>query len=176
MDNFSSHHCCSTNRKTDLHDHCPEGSDSSCKYHLDVTHNFTPYNGNKCRPFIYRKELISIFDRLISDDLLTGDFADDFQQGLDQNQNESLIGVVWSRCPKQIFCEIQHLVISVFDGFSQPNNGANRRYYLINKLRLKLGMMPLKGFDESKTFDYKTLDQKSLMNTRNNDNLIFKLI
>ena len=54
------------------------------------------------------EELNPIFTRLSKDDLLSRCL-----QGLTQNQNESVNGQLWSRCPKTKFCGVRRVCIAV---------------------------------------------------------------
>ena len=80
------------------HSYCPDGPDTWCKYKLDVINGTDVYSTNrKCLPPVFRDELLPIFCRLSSSELLKS-----FAKGLTQNQNESLNNVVWSKCSKRI--------------------------------------------------------------------------
>ena len=52
------------------HLYCPDGNDSWCKYKKDNASNTNRYDQTKCLPFVFRKELKPIFDRLSSKELL----------------------------------------------------------------------------------------------------------
>lgn len=116
------------------HRFCPKTADSWCRYQRDQTNGTVNYDRRKCIPYIFRNELKSIFDRLSSQDMLKS-----CQGGLTQNQNESINSVVWSRCPKRLFCGLHRYTISVCDAVSQFNDGSNGRYHLFKTLNVDVG-------------------------------------
>ena len=122
------------------HAYCPISDDTWCKYQKDKKLGSNSYNDKKCLPFIFRGELKPIFDRLSSDDILLS-----CQRGLTQNQNEALNGVVWSRCPKRLYCGAHRFTISVCDGITQFNDGATGRYKLYKALNFDTFENSLKG-------------------------------
>ena len=122
------------------HRYCPNTSDTWCKYHKDVLDGTNYYQKGKCLPHVFRDELKSIFEKLSSNDLLDG-----CQRGLTQNQNESINSIVWSRCPKQLFCGKHRFTISVCDAVTQFNDGAKGRKRLYKTLNLNVGINAIKG-------------------------------
>ena len=122
------------------HKYCQKTDDTWCKYEQDAQNNTNFYDESKCLPYIFREQLKKIFLRLASHNLLRG-----CQQGLTPNQNESLKSVAWSRCPKQLFCGVHRLTISVCDVISQFNNGAKGRSRLFKSLSMDVGDISLKG-------------------------------
>ena len=80
------------------HTFCPKTDDTWCRYQKDVVMGENSYTQNRCLPYVFREELKPIFDRLSSQVLLSG-----CEQGLTQNANESLNGLLWSKCQKRIF-------------------------------------------------------------------------
>ena len=89
------------------HLYCPDGNDSGCKYKKDHASNTNRYDQTKCLPFVFRKELKPIFDRLSSKKLLQSR-----KKGLIQNQNEA-VNVSWSKCPKRVFVGRDQFTIAV---------------------------------------------------------------
>ena len=92
-----------------------EQSTTWCKYHEDKT----KYDRKKCLPEVFNSELLPVFERLSSKELL-----DSCQKGLNQNQNQSLNNVVWSRCPKRVFCGRARFEVSVCEAIVQFNEGS----------------------------------------------------
>ena len=107
------------------HSFCPKSSDSWWKYQKDRKR---------------RTELKPIFVRLSSNELLHG-----CQKGLTQNQNESINSVVWSRCPKRVFCGKRQFGISVCDAVSLWNDGARGRKSLYKMLNVDVGYNMMYG-------------------------------
>ena len=82
----------------------------------------------------------TIFERLSSKELL-----DSCQKRLTQNQNESLNNVVWSRCPKRVFCSEARFKTSVWEAIVQFNEGSKSRYYLFKTMNITPGDDAVKG-------------------------------
>ena len=101
------------------HKLCPKGKDSWCKFWKDKENNTATYNDDKRLPHVFLHELKPIFTRLSKDDLLGRCL-----KGLTQNQNESVNGQVWSRCPKSRYCGKRRVVIAVCETVGVFNTGA----------------------------------------------------
>jgi len=85
------------------HRYCPTGDGTWCRYwksqkDQSITYSSITYSNSKRLPEVFLAELLPIFSRLTADSLL-----DRCLQGLTQNQDESLNGLVWSICPKTRF-------------------------------------------------------------------------
>ena len=133
--------------RAEQHFYCPKDIGTWCKYYQDVINKTELYDISKCIPYLFREQLKPIFERLASRELLLK-----CQRGLTQNQNESLNGLVWSRCPKRLFCGIHRFTISVCDSISQFNNGAKGRSRFFKCLNIDIGDNSLKGLkQEQKT-------------------------
>ena len=117
------------------HRYCLATSDSWCKYQQDVRMGASFYDKSNCLPKVFRDELTLIFERLSSSELLSS-----CQKRLTQNVNESINGIVWSRCPKRVFCGKQRYTISVCDAICQFNEGAKGRKRLLDRLNLRVSM------------------------------------
>ena len=94
-------------------------------------------------PYIFRRELKPIFERLPSAELLST-----CQKGLTQNANESINGIVWSRCPKRLFCGKQRFTICVCDAITQFNEGAKERKRLFSELNLEIIFSAFSGLQK----------------------------
>ena len=71
-----------------------------------------------------------------------------FQKGLTQNANESINNIVWSRCPKRLFCGRERYMISVCEAITQFNNGANGRKQLFKDLNLDICLNAFTGLQK----------------------------
>ena len=125
------------------HKYCPITDNTWCKYQKDILNNTANYNSLRCLPFIFRGELRFIFERLSSNELLLS-----CQKGLTQNPNESINGVVWSRCPKRLFCGRQRYTMSVCDAIAQFNEGAKGRKRLYKQLNLDTSYNAFQGLQK----------------------------
>ena len=110
------------------HLYCPDGNDSWCKYKKDHAFNTNSYDRTKCLPFVFRKELKPIFDRLQS-----------CKKGLTQNQNEAVNNVLWSKCLKRVFVGRDRFTIAACDAITKFNDRARSTKSLFEKLNLKCG-------------------------------------
>ena len=116
------------------HSFCPDGPDTWCKYKLDVVNGSDVYL-RKCLPPVFRDELLPIFRRLSSPELLKS-----CAKGLTQNQNESLNNVVWSKCSKRVFIGLHRFILAVSEAVTSFNDGAKSREDLLVKLNLECGV------------------------------------
>ena len=119
---------------------CPKGKDSWCKFWKDKENNTATYNDDKRLPHVFLHELKPIFTRLSKDDLLGRCL-----QGLTQNQNESVNGQVWSRCPKSRYCGKRRVVIAVCKTVGVFNTGAACKATLMQSCGVTPGRNMLKA-------------------------------
>lgn len=94
-------HCMSTDTKPQ-HSKCPEGENSWCFYQKAVAKKIRPPPHEKEIKTPLREDVVAkvihIYQRLGSNNLLSR-----CVDGKTQNANESLHGVLWSKCPKTTF-------------------------------------------------------------------------
>lgn len=100
------------------HQFCPATSTSWCKYQLKQLNGMTDYVEKPGLPIPLRKRLESIFRELSSPELLQKCL-----HGQTQNNNESLNGVIWKRCPKDIYIGRSVLEMSVSSAVISFNSG-----------------------------------------------------
>ena len=129
-----------------------EQSTTWCKYHEDKI----KYDRKKCLPEVFHSELLPVFERLSSKELL-----DSCQKGLNQNQNESLNNVVWSHCPKRVFCGRVRFEISVCEAIVQFNEGSKGRYYLFKTMNITPGDNAVKGLSRFQRICIRKASQKT---------------
>lgn len=98
---------------------CPTGPSSWCKYQCDAANGTNFYNDSKCSAPVFRKELNPLFTRLSEKSLL-----ERCLKGITQNQNESLNAMLWSKCPKRVFCGKSKLLSCASQAVAQWNEGA----------------------------------------------------
>ena len=103
---------------TEQHRFCPKTPDTWCKFQKDIIESTNNYSNQTCLPFIFRDELEPIFNCLSSRELLSG-----CEQGLTQNANENLNGMVWSKCQKRVFCGRRRYTISLCESVTHFNEG-----------------------------------------------------
>ena len=98
-------HCTSTEARA-LHDHCPTGSASWCRYQQDEANGTKLYKHGPGLPLEVIAKLKPEYIRLSEDSLL-----EKCLHGKTQNQNESLNGMIWQR--------VNMLAAITFHGFIQ---------------------------------------------------------
>ena len=89
------YHSVDSENREEQHQYCPKGKDSWCKFQKDKENQTDTYSSSKCLPATFLSKLKPTFDDLSSADLLSRCI-----NGYTQNANESLHGMIWSRCPK----------------------------------------------------------------------------
>lgn len=126
-------HCASSKDKDYLHLHCPEGSDSWCRFKKDKANR-----ANTCKhwndlPLDVIKEIKPIFQRLSEDSLLNKCL-----DGKTQNQNKYLNGMVWERVPKLVIVRSEVLQLWVYDAVSHFNIRSQAAIKCLRLLELPL--------------------------------------
>ena len=121
---------------------CSRTEDSWCKYQADKINNTNTYKHSPGIPIIIRDTIKPIFVSLSDDTLLSKCL-----HGKTQNNNESLNGVIWKRCPQDFFVGRTTVELSVASAVISFNEGASG----IIKVLKKLNVTP-----DSFTVDYCT--------------------
>ena len=116
------------------HGHCPKGKETWCKYWKDQINKSNEYNDKKRRPSVFRKELEPLFTRLSSDDLLKRCLM-----GITEPESEAINGMLWSRCPKTIFCGKRKVMIATCQTISEFNTVAASRVTTMRLCKVKPG-------------------------------------
>jgi len=129
---------CASSKERNLHDHCPKGSDSWCRYHKDIADKTKHYKPGPGLPVNIIQELKPIFLRLSNDELL-GRCLD----GKTQNQNESLNGMIWDRLPKGVFVGPDVLHLGVYDAVAHFNVGCQAAVNVLTSMGMEPGALCL---------------------------------
>ena len=111
-------HCASSEARP-LHDHCPTGSASWCRYQQDKANRTNLYKHGPGLPLAVIKEVKPEYVRLSEDNLLKKCL-----HGKTQNQNESLNGMVWQRIPKEVYVGSETLQLGLYDAVAHFNIGS----------------------------------------------------
>ena len=90
-------------------------------------------DSSKRLPCVFVDALKPIFTRLTNEDILQRCL-----KGFTQNQNESLNGTVWNRCPKTRFCGQQRVQVAVCEAVCQFNAGSGSVIELLSSLGSEL--------------------------------------
>ena len=118
---------CSEARSLELrHNLCPRTSDSWSKFQADKINKTNTYNEKPGLPVAIKNKIEPIFT-VLSDNALLSKCL----HGNTQNNNESLNGVIWKRCPKDVYLGRNVLEICVS---SAVINFTNRALLMINVL------------------------------------------
>lgn len=129
-----------TSSLEEQHKLCPKHHDSWCKFWKDRVNKTNTYDNQKRLSDVFLQELKAIFVRLSKDDLLARCL-----KGLTQNQNESMNGQLWSRCPKNRFCGKRRVVIAVCETVGVFNTGAASKAVLMQQCGVSPGRNMLKA-------------------------------
>ena len=129
------YHCCDATSPETRHKFCPKSDTSWCKYEPDSINSTSMYtrkpgihiNSTSMythKPGIHiklRQLLKPVFMKLSSDELLSKCL-----HGKTQNNNDSLNGIVWKRCPKDIYVGRTTLTMGIASAVISFNDGACR--------------------------------------------------
>ena len=126
---------CSSSKKRNLHDHCPDGPESWCRYKKDVANKTKLYKPGPGLPDHIIAELKPIYERLSNDELLKRCL-----DGKTQNQNESLNGMIWDRLPKGVFVGSDVLHVGVYDAVSHFNIGCKSALNVLTNMGMNPGV------------------------------------
>ena len=94
------YHCSEANDPESQHQFCPQGNKSWCKYQADIANETNTYIHKPGLPVYARDKIMHIFRDLGSEELLRKCL-----HGTTQNNNEALNGVIWQKCPKEVYVE-----------------------------------------------------------------------
>ena len=108
------------------HSLCPR--DSWCTYWS----NREKYNDQKRLASVFIEVLKPLFINLTKSELLKRCL-----QGLTQNQNEAINGLLWSKCPKTKFCGKVKVLLAVSETISHFNTGSGSTVTLLNQLNIE---------------------------------------
>ena len=128
---------------------CPKHGHTWCKFWKDKQAGTETYSQKNRLPPVFFPLLKPVYDRL-SDDVLLRRCL----KGITQNQNESLHGVVWTRCPKTRFSGKRKVTIAACLSVGNFNIGSSSVADVLKALQIKCGQ---------KTLTYlKTVDRRRL--------------
>ena len=126
-------HCASSESRP-LHDHCPAGSTSWCKYQKDRANRTKLYKHGPGLPLEVIAKLKTEYARLSEDSLL-----EKCLHGKTQNQNEALNGVIWQRVPKEVYVGREILEMGLYDAVAYFNIGSSAILKLFDALGIPPG-------------------------------------
>ena len=140
------HHYAST-AENQMHEYCPEGNDSWCKWQKDQTNGTSSFKPKNVAPAVMQ-EILPTFEALWDENLLQSVF-----EGLSQN-NEALNHLVWDICPKEKFAGPETVETACPLAVCLFNGGAKTLQSVLKGLHLETGEHCRSGFT--------TIDQRRL--------------
>lgn len=133
------------------HSLCPKGTNSWCTYGRDRN----TYNDEKRLPSAFVVALTPLFTNLTKHELL-----ERCLQGLTQNQNESINGVLWSKCLKNKFCGKVKVLLAVAETVCHFNSGATSRVSILESAGVKVSANMLQGVRKEDSLRIKVAAKK----------------
>ena len=150
------YHCSYFPDENIRHQFCPKTADTWCKWQADKLNGTTTYKQKINLPPATKELLLPSFKDLSADSLLSKCF-----HGQTQNQNEALNGVIWKKCPKDVFVCRTVLEIAVFSAvinFSERSKGLT---YVTEALGIRSGTFMESSFEDKDASQLKMKNIKS---------------
>ena len=113
------YHSSESNNPEARHQFCPTGTDSWWRFQADAANGMSGFVGKPGMPAYLREKLMPIFRDLSKPELLKK-----CTHGTAQNNNESINGYLWTKCPKEIFVEKLVLEVCVCSAVLNFNSGS----------------------------------------------------
>ena len=130
-----------------MHEYCPEGNDSWCKWQKDQTNGTSSFKAKNVAPAVMQ-EILPRFEALWDDNLLQS-----VLEGLSQI-NEALNHLVWDICPTEKFADPETVKTACALAVCLFNGGAKTLQSVLKGLHLETGEHCRSGFT--------TIDQQRL--------------
>lgn len=134
------YHCSDVADATLRHQFCPRTEDSWCKWQKDRLNNTDTYRQTLNLPMAIKTILEPIFRDLSSDDLLKKCL-----HGQTQNCNEAFNGVLWNKCPKEVFVGKTILELATNSAVIHFNEGFLRLKDVFKFLKLPVNKYMIDG-------------------------------
>ncbi|XP_032238287.2 uncharacterized protein LOC5512949 [Nematostella vectensis] len=125
---------CASNEARVLHDHCPTGSTSWCKYQKDKADHTNTFKHSAGLPLEILTKVKPVYVRLSEASLL-----EKCLHGKTQNQNESLNAMIWQRVPKEVHVGRDILELGLYDAVCHFNMGYSSVLRLLEALKIPAG-------------------------------------
>ena len=124
---------------TPLHDYCPEGPDSWCKWQCDQANGTNTFSPKNVAPAVMQ-EILPTFEALWDRNLLQS-----VLEGLSQNNNEALNHLVWDISPKELFGGPETVLTACAIAVCLFNGGARTIQTMLRGLNLAVGEHCMSG-------------------------------
>ena len=124
-----------------LHSKCPTGEKSWCTYQKAVASGCADtYKHKDGLPLDILKYVKPIYERLTDEKML-----EKCLHGMTQNANESLHGIIWKRCTKTKFADIDVLKLATYDAVLHFNAGSKVELEVMKRLGVNPGHFMVEG-------------------------------
>ena len=127
-------HCSKAADLETHHQMCPRTADSWCKYQADKSNNTNNYKEKPGITAIIRETIKPVFTSLSDEKLLS-----QCLHGKTQNNNESLNGLIWKRCPKDVFVGRTTLELGFATAIISFNDGLGSVVKVFSELNILPG-------------------------------------
>ena len=134
------YHCSESSSEETRHLYCPKDKDTWYKWQKDKLTGENEYKEKVSIPKAIKERLLPIFKDLCDPQLLEKCF-----HGQNQNVNESLNGIIWQKCPKNLLVTRQVLEIAASSAVLQYNDGAGAIINVMKRLSVEPGMFFYQG-------------------------------
>jgi hypothetical protein len=135
-------HCCENDDSKKRHELCPVGAKSWCKYNSDLVTGKNTYKSNINIPQAIAIILKPIFSY---QDLANEKLLEKCLHGKTRNVNESLNGMIWTKCSKRVLTGKDSLEMAAASAVICFNEGSQGLLPIYSKIGIVPGKYTLKG-------------------------------
>ena len=128
------YHCSAISDESVRHQFCPKSGDGWCKWQNDQLNKTKTYKKKVVMPLVIKRLIEPIFRDLSSDSLLKSCL-----HGQTQNSNEAFNGVLWTKCPKEVYVGRNTLQMASDSAVINYNEGFGRIKDVFKSLNLPVG-------------------------------------
>ena len=128
------YHNCDIADEDERHKFCPRTKDSWCIWQSNKLTGDITYKKKLSLPLAIRSLIEPIFRDLSSDSLLSKCL-----HGQTQNNNESINGIIWKKCPKDVYVSRKILEIAVSSAVIELNDGSCGIRNVFSTMGIKCG-------------------------------------
>ena len=128
------YHCSDISDESVRHQFCSKSGDGWCKWQNDQLSKTKTYRKKVGMPLVIKRLIEPIFHDLSSDSLLKSCL-----HGQTQNSNEAFNGVLWTKCPKEVYVGRNTLQMASDSAVINYNEGFGRIKDVFKSLNLPVG-------------------------------------
>lgn len=150
------YHCSDASDLDFRHRMCPRTSDSWCHYQADRLNGTSTYKETPGIPEIIREAIKPVFLDLSDDKLLSKCL-----HGKTQNNNESINGVIWKRCPKDVYVGRSTIEMGVASAVISFNDGLSSVVKVYEELNVIPGDFTFEFCSKKDTSRVTVMERKS---------------